>query len=61
LEKLKKERAEIQSEMLELEKKIRLYSEEERKKQGDDLTLDKVMEKTVTEQAIQKGFSFDKQ
>jgi hypothetical protein len=60
IEKLRKERDEARKEIAELEKKIALFTAEEVKKQGEGLTLDKVMQDAVVEQAKEKGFVFEK-
>ena len=60
IEKLRKERDDARKEIAELEKKIAIFTAEEAKKQGDNLTLDKVMQDAVVEQAKEKGFIFEK-
>ena len=59
IEKLRKERNDARKEIEELEKKIAAYTAEETLKQGDNLTLDKVMQDAVVEQAKDKGFVFE--
>ena len=59
IEKLRKERNDARKEIQELEKKIAAYTAEETLKQGDNLTLDKVMQDAVVEQAKDKGFVFE--
>ncbi len=60
IEKLRKERDDARKEIQELEKKIATFTAEETLKQGDNLTLDKVMQDAVVEQAKEKGFVFEK-
>jgi cell division protein FtsB len=60
IEKLRKERDEARKEIQDLEKKIAAFTAEETLKQGDNLTLDKVMQDAVVEQAKEKGFVFEK-
>ncbi len=60
IEKLRKERDEARKEIQDLEKKIAAFTAEETLKQGDNLTLDKVMQDAVVEQAKGKGFVFEK-
>ena len=60
IEKLRKERDDAKKEIVELEKKIALFTAEEVKKQGNNLTLDKVLQDAVIEQAKGKGFVFEK-
>ncbi len=60
IEKLRKERDDARKEIQDLEKKIAAYTAEETLKQGDNLTLDKVMQDAVVEQAKKKGFVFEK-
>jgi hypothetical protein len=60
IEKLRKERDDTRKEIAELEKKIAVFTAEEVTKQGDNLTLDKVMQDAVVEQAKEKGFVFEK-
>ena len=59
IEKLRKERNDARKEIEELEKKIAAYTAEETLKQGDNLTLDKVMQDAVVKQAKDKGFVFE--
>ena len=59
IEKLRKERDDARKEIVELEKKIAVFTAEEVKKQGDYMTLDKVMQDAVVEQAKAKGFVFE--
>ena len=59
IEKLRKERNDARKEIEELEKKIATYTAEETLKQGDNLTLDKVMQDAVVKQAKDKGFVFE--
>ena len=59
IEKLRKERNDARKEIQELEKKIAAYTAEETLKQGDNLTLDKVMQDAVVKQAKDKGFVFE--
>lgn len=60
IEKLRKEREDVRKEIQDLEKKIAAFTAEEVLKQGDNLTLDKVMQDAVVEQAKGKGFIFEK-
>jgi hypothetical protein len=60
IEKLRKVRTDARKEIQELEKKIAAFTAEETLKQGDNLTLDKVMQDAVVEQAKEKGFVFEK-
>ncbi len=60
IEKLRKERDDARKEIQDLEKKIAAFTAEETLKQGDNLTLDKVMQDAVVEQAKGKGFVFEK-
>ncbi|MBK6621298.1 MAG: VWA domain-containing protein [Saprospirales bacterium] len=56
-----KEREEVRKEILELEEKAKEYQAEKRKEMsesGED-TLDKVMSKTIREQAEKKGFKYN--
>ncbi len=59
IEKLRKERQDARKEIQELEKKIATYTAEEILKLGDNLTLDKVMQDAVVEQAKGRGFVFE--
>jgi hypothetical protein len=61
IEKLKKEREAISKEIQETEKKIQDFTATELKKSGESLTLDKVMQEAVVEQAKVKGFKFEKE
>ncbi len=58
IEKLRKERDDAKKEIQDLEKKIATFTAEETLKLGDNLTLDKVMQDAVVEQAKEKGFVF---
>ncbi len=59
VEKMATERAALQKEIQDLEKKIKEFTAAERLKQGEDLTLDKVMNEAVVEQAKSKAFIFE--
>jgi predicted transcriptional regulator len=59
LEKLLKERTDVQKEILELDKKIQEFTAKATKENSEANTLDKVMENAVVEQAKAKGFQFE--
>jgi hypothetical protein len=59
IDKMKKERELVSKEIQETEKKIQDFTAKELKKNGDNMTLDKVMQEAVVEQAIAKGFKFE--
>jgi hypothetical protein len=59
IEKLSKEREVVKKEIQELEKKIQDFTAKERGKEGETLTLDKVMEEAVVAKAIAQGFKFE--
>ncbi len=52
------QRAKIQKEIKELDKKRQQYVAEKQKESGDDAMLDKVMIKAIKEQAVSKNFVF---
>jgi hypothetical protein len=55
-----KEREEIQKRIASLEEKRRVYIEIERKKQGEENTLDKAIISAIHEQAVKKNYEFSK-
>jgi hypothetical protein len=59
IEKLSKEREAVKKEIQDIEKKIQDFTAKEMKKEGETLTLDKVMEEAVVAQAISQGFKFE--
>jgi hypothetical protein len=59
IEKLSKEREAVKKEIQETEKKIQDFTAKEMKKEGETLTLDKVMEEAVVAQALAQGFKFE--
>jgi hypothetical protein len=59
IEKLKRERDVISKEIQETEKKIQEFTTKELQKSGESMTLDKVMQEAVVEQAKVKGFMFE--
>ena len=59
LDTLKKERDAISKEIQETEKKIQDFTAKELQKSGETMTLDKVMQEAVVEQAKAKGFKFE--